>query len=300
MDARTLFNAYEIFLVAERNLSKSSVEVYLREISVFYAYLEAEGLAVTDVSPQTITAYLSMRRDRDGLSSRSSAKVQTVLRGLFRFLVREGIVPTNPAQAVKMPKVKRGIPDVFTVKEIDDLFDKVDTSTAEGLRDRCLFELIYSCGLRISEAQDLTLDRVHLSEGVLRVWGKGRKERLAPLGGEAEAWLRKYLEEARPVLSLRRGREEGPCSEVFLNHLGDPLTRKGIWKKFKALLMKAGNDGKVHTLRHSFATHLLRGGANLRAVQELLGHADISTTQIYTHVDQDILERSHKDYHPRG
>ncbi len=300
MEARTIFASYETHLVAERNLAKSSVEVYLRELSAFFAFLDAEGTAVTDVTPLTITSYLSMRRDRDGLSPRSSAKVQSTLRGLYRFLVREGLMRTNPAQTVRMPKVKRSIPDVFTVEEIDDLLAEVDISGPEGLRDRCLFELIYSCGLRISEAQDLTLDRVHLSEGVLRVRGKGRKERMVPVGGEAEAWMRRYLEESRPVLAARRGAERGSRTELFLNHTGGPLTRKGIWKKFKGLLCRTGSDGKVHTLRHSFATHLLRGGANLRAVQELLGHADISTTQIYTHVDRDILEKSHRDFHPRG
>jgi integrase/recombinase XerD len=199
-----------------------------------------------------------------------------------------------------MPKILRSIPEVFSEKAVNDILDAVDIATPGGLRDRCLFEVIYSSGLRISEAAGLTLDRVHLKEGILRVSGKGRKERLVPLGAEAETWIRRYLDEGRPRLALRRKSRTSVAGEVFLNYRGNPLGRKGIWKRFKEVLLKANAHGKVHGLRHSFATHLLAGGANLRAVQELLGHADISTTQIYTHVDQEALRTAHRDYHPRG
>ena len=158
------------------------------------------------------------------------------------------------------------------------------------------FELIYSCGLRVSEAVNLELSQIFIREGLIRIRGKGDKERLVPLGDEAESWLRTYLREGRPLLL------KGPSGNdrVFLNNRGDGLSRKGMWKRFKGIAKRADVDGKIHTLRHSFATHLLRGGADLRSVQELLGHADISTTQIYTHLNQDDLEQAHKTYHPRS
>jgi integrase/recombinase XerD len=215
-------------------------------------------------------------------------------------LVREGKCAGNPAAGLKMPKIIRPIPEVFSEKDIDRILAAVDVSTPGGLRDRCLFEVIYSSGLRISEAAGLTLDRVYLKEGILRVAGKGRKDRIVPVGAEAESWLRFYISEGRPLLAAKRRERLKPAAGVFLNYRGNPLGRKGIWKRFKELLLKANIHGKVHGLRHSFATHLLKGGANLRAVQALLGHADISTTQIYTHVDQEILETAHHCYHPRS
>lgn len=291
---------YEEYLVAERNLASLSVETYLREIRFFFDFLRERAVDVSDADSRTVSAYLEARKDGDSITARSSAKAQSALRGLFRFLVREGVCATNPAACLRLPKAVRSIPEVFSVEDIESILDGIDLRTPGGLRDRCLFELIYSAGLRISEAASLTLDRVHLREAVIRVEGKGRKERFVPLGGEAESWVRRYLCEARPILLGRRGAERGLTGALFLNHRGNPLGRKGIWKRFRGILEGVNAHGKVHGLRHSFATHLLRGGANLRAVQELLGHADISTTQIYTHVDQEILERSHRDYHPRG
>lgn len=292
--------AYEEYLVAEKNLAPLSVETYLRELGLYLDFLKTRGLSPEKVDARLVSAYLETRRDKGGISARSSAKAQSALRGFYRFLVREGRCAGNPAAGLKMPKILRPIPEVFSEKDIDDILDAVDISTPGGLRDRCLFEVIYSSGLRISEAAGLALDRVHLKEGILRVAGKGRKERLVPLGGEAEAWIRRYLAEARPILAAKRSSRLKPAGEVFLNYLGNPLGRKGIWKRFKEILLKANARGKVHGLRHSFATHLLKGGANLRAVQALLGHADISTTQIYTHVHQEALETAHRNYHPRG
>lgn len=300
MEPAALQTAYEQYLVAERNLAPLSVETYLREIRFFLQFLESGKTSIEDVVPRTILDYFSARGEGPELTARSAAKAHSALRGLFRFLIREGVLEKNPAAMLKMPKTRRPIPDVFTLEEIELILGSTDLNTPEGLRDRCLFETVYSSGLRISEVSDLTLDRVHLREGILRIKGKGSKERLVPVGGESEKWLRKYLEEARPLLALRRRRELSPTGALFLNRLGGPLGRKGIWKRFKELLRKTGTHGKVHGLRHSFATHLLRGGAGLRAVQELLGHADISTTQIYTHVEQEVLEKSHREFHPRG
>jgi integrase/recombinase XerD len=290
---------YEEYLVARRNLAPLSVETYLRELGLYLDFLNARGLPPEKVDTPLVCAYLESRRDKNGISARSSAKAQSALRGFYRFLVGEGKCAGNPAAGLKMPKVLRPIPEVFSEAAVNAILDAVDIATPGGLRDRCLFEVIYSSGLRISEAAGLTLDRVHLKEGILRVAGKGRKERLVPLGAEAEAWIRRYLDEGRPLLALRRRSARVP-GEVFLNYRGNPLGRKGIWKRFKEILLRANAHGKVHGLRHSFATHLLAGGANLRAVQELLGHADISTTQIYTHVDERALRAAHRNYHPRG
>ncbi|MDR1626540.1 MAG: tyrosine recombinase XerD [Spirochaetia bacterium] len=300
MERASCLAAYEEYLVVEKGLAPLSVETYLRELGRYLDFLKTRGLRPEKVDARLVSAYLESRRDKNGISVRSSAKAQSTLRGFYRFLVREGKCVGNPAAGLKMPKVLRPIPEVFSEKDIDTILDAADVLTPGGLRDRCLFELIYSSGLRISEAAGLTLDRVHLKEGILRVAGKGRRERLVPVGGEAEAWICRYLAEARPLFAAKRSARLKPAPELFLNYRGNPLGRKGMWKRFKEILLKANAHGKVHGLRHSFATHLLKGGANLRAVQALLGHVDISTTQIYTHVDQEALENAHHSYHPRG
>jgi integrase/recombinase XerD len=194
-----------------------------------------------------------------------------------------------------LPRSSRRIPEVYTLEQVERILAAIDTTTPAGIRDRFLFELIYSCGLRVSEAVALTMDRIYLEASMLRVVGKGSKERLVPMGEQALLWMRRYLEESRPAL-LKDRKERA----LFINRSGGRLSRKGMWKRFKEVLALAGVEGKIHTLRHSFATHLLQGGADLRAVQSLLGHADIGTTQIYTHVDEGALHGQHRRFHPRG
>ncbi len=201
----------------------------------------------------------------------------------------------NPAEHVETPRIPRHIPEVYSREEVERLLAAIDLSTPGGVRDRFLFELIYSCGLRVSEAAELSLDRIYRQDKFIRVVGKGSKERVGPIGDLALEWLDRYLSEARPALAGGRR-----IKALFVNHRGTPLTRKGMWKRFKRYALQAGLNGKIHTLRHSFATHLLRGGADLRTVQVLLGHADIGTTQIYTHVDERELAEYHRRYHPRG
>jgi integrase/recombinase XerD len=205
------------------------------------------------------------------------------------------LIPFNPSVHLELPRSSRRIPEVYTVEQVEAILEAVDTTTPAGIRDRFLFELIYSCGLRVSEAVSLTLDRVFPMEKLLRVVGKGSKERLIPMGEQALVWMHRYLCEGRPAL-LKDKKERA----LFINRSGSRLSRKGMWKRFKEVLALAGVEGKVHGLRHSFATHLLQGGADLRAVQTLLGHADIGTTQIYTHVDERQLHQQHRRYHPRG
>ena len=189
------------------------------------------------------------------------------------------------------PKAARHLPKVLSVEQIDSLLESIDTSTLSGKRDDALFELIYSCGLRISEACTLKVANVHFEEKLILVHGKGDKERIVPFGEIAAKKLKKYIEEVRP--GLVKGRN---ISEVFVNYKGEPISRKGVWKRFQEMEALSGVKAKVHTLRHSFATHLLAGGADLRSVQELLGHSDLSTTTIYTHVTDTQLEDAHKKY----
>ena len=221
------------------------------------------------------------------------ARVVSSLHAFFKFLRLERLRVDDPSELIETPKQDRTLPSVLAPEEVDRFLASIDPTTARGLRDRALFELIYSCGLRISEAADLSFDRLYLRERVIRVIGKGRKERLVPFGEDAAMWLTRYLEEGRPALA------KGRSDRVFLNQAGKGISRKGIWKRFDGLREASGLEAKVHTFRHSFATHLLAGGADLRTVQELLGHSDISTTQIYTHIDPESLQDYHRDFFPR-
>jgi integrase/recombinase XerD len=231
---------------------------------------------------------------RSALSRKTMARVVSSLHSFFRFLRLEELREDDPSSLIETPKQERALPAVLSPEEIDRFLAAIDTGTPQGLRDRALFELIYSCGLRISEASSLSFDGLFLDERVIRVLGKRKKERLIPFGDDAALWLRRYLDEARPKLQ-KSARSE----RVFLNHSGKGISRKGIWKRFDLIKQAIGMDAKVHTFRHSFATHLLAGGADLRTVQELLGHSDISTTQIYTHIEPESLSEYHHDFFPR-
>jgi len=286
-----LFSAY---LAAERRLSPTTVATYTSETQAFLSFLQAEGKTAAAASADDVSEWLVSRQVKD-IDARTLAKAASAIRAFFRFLVLEGRIDSNPARLVDAPRVAMRIPRYLAAEQIDALLDACDRSQPLGIRDRALFELIYSCGLRVTEAVRLTVDRVSLKESAVRVLGKGSRERLIPLGERAKRELSKYLADARPVLTGRAS-----TSVLFLGRSGRMLSRKTIWKIFKRLALQAGLEGKVHSLRHSFATHLLQGGADLRSVQELLGHVDIGTTQIYTHVSQEELRRTHEAFHPRG
>jgi integrase/recombinase XerD len=283
------------YLTAELGLSRSTVLAYAAEARSFLAFLAQERRTPGGASAGDVTGYL-VGRQLAGADPRTVAKALSAVRALFRFLVLEKVAATNPARLVDLPRTARRIPRVLDPQEVDRLLDAREKDDPLGVRDGALFELIYSCGLRVSEASELTMERVSLKEGVVRVMGKGSRERLVPLGRRARDQLTLYLSTVRP--SLASGAR--PTNHLFLGRGGRKLTREGVWKRFTRLAMKAGLEAKVHTLRHSFATHLLQGGADLRAVQEMLGHADIATTQIYTHVASDTLRRLHENLHPRG
>jgi integrase/recombinase XerD len=285
---------FSAYLAAERRLSPTTVATYTSEARAFLSFLQGKGTTAAAAEADDVSAWLVSRQVND-IDTRTLAKAASAIRAFFRFLVLEGRIATNPARLVDAPRVAMRIPRYLAAEEIEALLDACSASEPLGVRDRALFELIYSCGLRVTEAVRLTVDRVSLAESVLRVLGKGSRERLVPMGGRARHEVQRYLAEARPALAGR-----SPSDILFLGRGGRMLSRKTVWKIFKRLALQAGLEGKVHSLRHSFATHLLQGGADLRSVQELLGHVDIGTTQVYTHVSQEVLKRTHEEFHPRG
>lgn len=286
---------FEQYLRIEQQMSPRTVETYLPEIARFSQFLESGGKTPLDAQTVDVTAYI-LERSSEVLSPRTLSKVLSIIGAFYRFLLDEGQRSDNPVRLIDRPKIEKPLPDVLSPREVDTLFEAIDIDSPHGLRDRAMFELIYSCGLRVHEASTICIDGIHKDHGVIRITGKGNKQRYVPLGDQAVSWLEKYLEDGRPLL-IKPGRH---CNEVFLNVRGRPISRKGIWKRLKEHARTAGVETKVHTLRHSFATHLLQGGADLRSVQELLGHVAITTTQIYTHVDDHQLQESHARFHPYG
>lgn len=295
MRTRDVLDRFEDYLTVELRLSKGTIDTYMRECRMLKQYASERRFEVGVLTTTQLVDYLVFRRN-EGIDGRTVGKIVSALRSLYHFLVIDGERGDNPALELEVPRAGHRIPGVLRVEQIDALLSEIDVSTPRGLRDRCLFELIYSCGLRISEAVELEVDSLYLEEGLIRVRGKGDRERFVPIGGHARQALESYLEAGRPRLSTGKTKTK----TLFLNNRGAGLSRKGMWKRFRELAAKAGVEAKVHTLRHSFATHLLEGGADLRSVQELLGHSDISTTQIYTHIDRDAMAKKHAQYHPRG
>ena len=280
---------YADLILVERD-SEQTAQTYKLSAQEFLEWLAAERIKLRDVTAQNLVYFL-MKRKTDGNAELTLAKDISALRALGSYLVRKNYWEENYALMLDRPKAGRHLPKVLSVQQTDLLLSAIDTSTPLGVRDDALFELIYSCGLRISEACGLKVANVHFDEHLILVHGKGDKERLVPFGEAAAQKLLKYMDEVRP--GLVKGRN---ISEVFVNYKGEPISRKGVWKRFQEMEALSGVQSKVHTLRHSFATHLLAGGADLRSVQELLGHSDLSTTTIYTHVTDRQLEDAHKKY----
>ncbi len=299
MDVDRILSDFSDYLRVDLRLSRNTVDAYRRGCADFLNYVNGKNIPLSDIRTSDVTSYISAIQDvdpEDQLSSRTVSRILSSLRSFFNYLVLERIREDNPAKNVDMPKLDKKLPDVLTIEEVDKFLSEIDIEQPAGLRDRALFELIYSCGLRVSEAVSLSFGSLFLDEGLVRVRGKGEKDRFVPLGGEVTYWLRRYIDEGRPFMV--KNADAGTM--LFLNYRGQPLTRKGMWKRFREIAGRVGVTAKIHTLRHSFATHLLQGGADLRSVQELLGHTDISTTQIYTHLSRDDLKDSHRQYHPRG
>ena len=295
MENQVLLREYEDFLSSTAQIAPLSRETYMREIRFLSEWCTDAAYSLKSVQTLDLLDFITHRR-QGGVDHRTLAKTISALRSFFKFLLQEEYRVDNPAGQIDSPRRSAPLPDVMTREEVEAFFRAIPLDTHYGLRDRALFEVIYSCGLRISEAAELRVGSIFLAEGVARVHGKGNRERIVPVGEHGVYWIRQYLQLSRPHM-LKRDRIE---DSLFLSMRGAALSRKGIWKRFKQICERAGIEAKVHTLRHSFATHLLQGGADLRSVQALLGHADIGTTQIYTHVENEELRQVHAALHPRG
>jgi integrase/recombinase XerD len=294
MSDAKLFKNYIRYLAAVRQLAKLTIDTYRTELEMWFKWLEGKGRTVVSAETEDVIAYIEMRVTEDALSSRSTAKALSALKSLYRFIIDEGLRQDNPASLVPSPKLGTRLPAVHSRQTVENILDQIDQSKPKGIRDRALFELVYSSGLRVSEAVSLDLDDVFFDEAVLRVRGKGNKERLVPFGEEAEKRLKQYLADGRPCFA------KGKMTQAFfVGRNGRRLSRKSIWKNYKMAASMTGASSKLHTLRHSFATELLQGGADLRSVQELLGHAVLATTQIYTHVDTGYLRKAHEMFLPK-
>ena len=294
---RFLLQRFTDYISLEQGLSYRTQEAYRRDLERFAEYADVKRVAAPlDITARLLREYVYHLKDL-GLSPASIRRNVSAVRSYFRFLLGDGVVVRDPSERLEMPKRWRELPDVLTVDEAQRLLAAPTLDDAMVFRDRALLELAYGAGLRVSEWITLGMRDLLLEEGLVRVFGKGSKERLVPIGRSAIGAVAVYLRELRPRLEKGEGK-----GILFLNARGRPLTRMGAWKILRGYVERAGITKHVspHTLRHSFATHLLEGGADLRAVQEMLGHVDISTTQIYTHVDREYLRQVHRSYHPRG
>lgn len=277
----------------EEGLSSNTLKAYGTDLRLFADWL---GKPPAEATSEDLARYLG-HRFRAGVSARSSARLLSSLRKFYRYLVREGLIETDPCAGIESPYLGRRLPDTLSEAEVESLLHAPDPQQPLGLRDRCLLEVLYATGMRVSELVGLKANQVDRKLGVARIWGKGGKERLVPLGEEALAWLEEYLGKSRPLLLGAR-----QSVFLFVTRRGEPMTRQAFWYLIKRYARQAGivKPLSPHTLRHAFATHLLNHGANLRAVQMLLGHSSLSTTQIYTHVAQARLQDLHARFHPRG
>ena len=292
-----IFNRYVNYLEAERNVSPYTVRNYTTDLLDFFQFLKAKGVgSLKDVDKPVLRDFLSHLMEQ-GLVKASIARKLSAIRSFYRYLLREGIIPTSPAATTSSPKLDRRLPSFLTIEEVERLLEAPDLSKPEGLRDRAIMELLYASGLRVSELVNLNLEQVNLDTNEIRALGKGAKERVVLIGKPAAEALSTYLSQGRPELSGKK-----LSSALLLNRYGERLVKRSVQRILGKYANIAGIDKRVHPhlLRHTFATHLLDGGADLRVVQELLGHADLSSTQIYTHVTKSQARKVYLSAHPRA
>ena len=284
------------FLTVEKGLSKNTIQAYQADLRDFLNFLSQKGInSCSEVNYPILVSYIEQLR-KNGFSSYSIARKISTIRSFFKFLSGQKYIKEDPTMILESFKRERNLPFVLSVSQINSILENIDTTKPMNLRDRALLELLYATGIRVSEIADLKIENIDIEVGYARVFGKGSKERIVPVGKHAKKWLKKYLENVRPNLS-----KGAVGNYVFLNRGGKKLSRQSIWKMIKKYGRKSAiSQISPHTFRHSFATHLLEGGADLRSVQEMLGHVDISTTQIYTQLNRKRLKEIHKKYHPRG
>jgi integrase/recombinase XerD len=280
----------------ERGLSENTLAAYRNDLNGFARWLTGRNRVLCAARRQDLLDYLAERVGA-GARPRTTARLLSSLRRFYRYLVREGRLKDDPSARIDTPRIGRPLPDSLSEAEVELLLDAPDSGDPLGLRDRAMLELLYACGLRVSELVNVTIEQVNLTQGVVRLMGKGNRERLVPLGEEAAQWLQRYIREGRPALA-----GEVSARPLFITRRGKAMTRQAFWYRLRHYAVKSGINRKLspHTLRHAFATHLLNHGADLRVVQMLLGHSDLSTTQIYTHVARERLKELHAQHHPRG
>jgi integrase/recombinase XerD len=292
-----LVDRYLNYLLVEKGLSKRTLESYSRDLARYHTFLLQNGVInVSNLDTPFILKHLIALRD-SGLGARSRARHLVALRGFYRFLLQENMIGSDPARLVELPKISLKLPDVLSVAEVKRLLDTPDPKSPLGARDAAMLEVLYAAGLRVSELVNLKLQDVNLEAGYVRVFGKGSKERVVPIGLYAQEKIQNYVKTSR-----KRLLKNLTSPYLFVARAANPMSRQGFWKLLKRYGQKAGLHKNItpHSLRHSFASHLLEGGADLRAVQVMLGHVDIATTQIYTHIARDHLKNMHTKYHPRG
>ncbi|MGQ9800474.1 MAG: site-specific tyrosine recombinase XerD [Candidatus Saccharicenans sp.] len=290
-----LLKIYCDYLAVEKGLSANSLNSYALDLKKLFAFLDRGKKSLLRIKESDLVDFIHLQA-QSGLSPRSLARLVSSLKSFFRFLLLENHIKKNPAEGLTSPSLWLNLPRVLTVEEVESLLEKVDLNKPQGIRDRAMLEILYGCGLRVSELVTLGLKDIRLAQGFLICKGKGSKERIVPVGRAAARWLKTYLQEVRPSW------DKAGSPAVFLTRRGKPFTRQGIWKILKTYGQEAGLREKIHphVLRHSFATHLLERGADLRSVQMLLGHSQITTTQIYTHVSRERLKQIYDRFHPRA
>jgi len=292
-------NGFKSYLKLEKSLSPNSVEAYLHDISMLDKFLEIQKMKIApaEIKLSNLQHFIAWIHEL-GMSAASQARIISGIKAFFKYLLMESLIVNDPSQLLESPRLGRKLPDTLTVHDINNLIEAIDLSSKEGMRNKAMLETLYSCGLRVSELVNLKLSNLHLEIGFVKVLGKGDKERLVPIGNVAIKLLRIYITEVRSMQQIKPGNED----VVFLNNRGTKLSRVMVFTIIKRLAVKINLKKSIspHTFRHSFATHLIEGGADLRAVQEMLGHESITTTEIYTHLDRDFLRSAIIRFHPRA
>lgn len=292
-----LINEFKYYLKVERSLSNNTIEAYVRDVNKLSQFSTADNIKLKNVSRQIIQLFIA-DLNKQSISARSQARIISSIKSFFKYLIIEDYIENDPSKLIQNPKIGLKLPDVLTINEIDSIISLIDLSSKQGERNRTIIETLYSCGLRVSELINLKISDVKFIEKYIKVTGKGNKERLAPIGSKCLKYLSIYINEVRIHINIKKGHQD----IIFLNNRGSKLSREMIFTIVKALVKKSTINKNVspHTFRHSFATHLIEGGADLRAVQEMLGHESITTTEIYTHLDKDYLRSNLMQFHPRS
>lgn len=297
MDFTHYHNGFKAYLQLEKSLSKNSIEAYLKDITKLFWFLDTIGKSPTEAGLQELTAFVHHLYNL-GLSATSQARIISGIRAFYKYLKLENEIKDDPSALLELPKLARKLPEFLSIDEINALMDQIDVSTPDGSRNKAMLETLYSCGLRVSELTELKISNLFLQDQFVKVIGKGNKERLVPIGSVAIKHLKIYMDLIRVHIPIKKSYED----IVFLNKFGKTLSRQMVFLIIKDLTLKAGIHKNIgpHTFRHSFATHLIDGGADLRAIQEMLGHASITTTEIYTHLDRNYLRDIVLQFHPRS